>query len=145
MTTAQDGGRLSALRTGRLYRQEILLVLISVRPQGHSAIGRILYQWKIPMTPSGNEPAAFRFVAQHLNHCATAVLNSLCNYYQLLDVLFVILCAEIVWCDHYVCISKNISLIGTRILNFLWIVYWWRTVGPKLAANSGIIIKYYIL
>jgi len=28
---------------------------------------------KNPMTPAGIEPATFRFVAQHLNHCATAV------------------------------------------------------------------------
>ena len=28
---------------------------------------------KNPLTPAGMEPATFRFVAQHLNHCATAV------------------------------------------------------------------------
>jgi len=28
---------------------------------------------KNPLTPAGIEPATFRFVAQHLNHCPTAV------------------------------------------------------------------------
>jgi len=26
-----------------------------------------------PLTPAGIEPATFRFVAQHLNHCASTV------------------------------------------------------------------------
>ena len=77
MTAAQDGGKVVSPTHRPPLPQEILLVLISVRgwvnPQGHSVIGRILCQLKIPLTPSGIEPATFRFVAQHLNHCATAV------------------------------------------------------------------------
>ena len=36
---------------------------------------------KNPLTPAGIEPATFQIVAQHLNHCATAVPSYL-------DVIF---------------------------------------------------------
>jgi len=34
------------------------------------------------MTPAGIEPGTFRFVAQHLNHCATAVPIRIIGTYQ---------------------------------------------------------------
>jgi hypothetical protein len=69
--------RLSALRTGPLCPQEIILVLISVRgwvdPRA-IVQSEGLCRWKFPITPSWIDPATFRFcsaVPQPLRHCVS--------------------------------------------------------------------------
>ena len=76
MITAQEGGKVVSLTHRPPLPPGKPLALISVRgwvdPKAMVRSGG-LCQWKIPMTPSGVEPVTFRFVAQHLNHYATAV------------------------------------------------------------------------
>jgi len=66
VTTAQDGGKLSALRTGHFYPQEIVLVLISVRGWVEPRVivhSEGFYVNENPLTPAGIESVTFRFVA----------------------------------------------------------------------------------
>ena len=52
------------------------------------------------MTPVGIEPATFRFVAQHLNHCATAVPDD--KYYKQEKVSRCSLCQVYEETDDYI-------------------------------------------
>ena len=76
MKTSQDVGRLSALRTGRLYPRKCSwysFLLEAESTPGPQCDRKDFMSMKNPLTPAGIEPATFRFVAQHFNHCATAV------------------------------------------------------------------------
>ena len=74
MTTARYGGRLSALRTGRLHPQEYSWYSFSLRAE--STPGAMVWSegnmsLKNPVTTLGIDPGTVRLVAERLNHYAT--------------------------------------------------------------------------
>ena len=76
VTTAQDCRRLSAVRTGQIYPRKCFwysFLLEADSTPGPQCDRKDFMSMKNPLTPAGIEPVTFRFVAQHLNYCATAV------------------------------------------------------------------------
>jgi len=65
---------------------------------------------KNPLTPAGIEPATFRFVAQHLNHYATAVPNMIYRGgYMYIRCIYITI--NVLMSSNWSCIATSDSII----------------------------------
>ena len=93
----------------------------------------VRWQWKIAMASSGVEPATFRFVAQHINHCATAVPSPL----SLSLSLYIYIYISVTWRWPTVAetCGRQLHKVGYKTVVF------WRTPPPSLIAYNTTGIK----
>ena len=122
MTKGHDGGRVVSLTHPTPLPPGNILVLISVRgwvdPRAIVRSEGFYVHEKIPI-PAGIEPATFRFVAPHLNHCAAAVS---CTLWALIYIYIYIFFASLyVWASSIVNGSEYLGYetVRTPWLNHL--------------------------
>jgi len=135
---------LSALRTGRFYPQEILLVLISVRgwvdPRDIVRSEGFYVNEKSTDT-SWDRASDLLILAQHLNHCATAVpliLTYLLRFWKPYAVIYRLAlpkmgivvpetCSANVWLINHNYFIKLVSQIVSKIgvLKVYWLRLSW--------------------
>ena len=70
-----------------------------------------------PLTPAGIEPATFRFVAQHLNHCVSCTVVVL-NYFVM--CVCVCVCVGFVMCG---CFDNYVGVLVMCVMVFSVFLY----------------------
>ena len=146
--------RLSASRTGRLYPQEIFLVLIFTRgwvdPRAMVRSEGIL-SLKNPVTPLGVDPGTVWLVAQRLNHHATPAPSDNLNLTEITyngsNVLNMCVVKCVQKCSNVLIMCVvGVSHIWTIMCNFSQLLvinpWWWIICDPK---HVGVIFNVCLL
>jgi len=68
-----------------------------------------------PLTPAGIEQSTFRFVAQHLNHCATNLIGT-----KIIVLRELMPCIVVVVVVDTICKEPTVLFVDVRVLPWRW-------------------------
>jgi len=144
MRAAQDGGKVVSPMHWPPLPPGNTLVLISVRGWVDSrAIVRsegFYVNEKNPMTPAGIEPASFRFVVQHLNHCDVPRRCGILGYgVQEQTTIFALNLRSYqndMLAQWLRCCATNRKVAGSIPDGFMGIFYWYNPSDRTLTLGS---------